>query len=240
MNSSTRALLAVSLSAFLSVCLTACPKVTRPPPKPSEPTVPGEVPTADLRGATVYEVSAKDSDIRILVYRAGTLARLGHNHVMTAAALTGRVWINPAFEKSGLQLSFPVEQLVVDDPAARRASGDDFPPDIPAADRDGTRRNMLREEVLDAEHFHNITLRSVKVSGTPGAPRILTRVTIKATSRDMEVPAKVTIEGSRLTASGEFDISQTDFGIKPFSVGLGTLQVKDELHVSFKVVALKK
>ena len=236
MNSSIRALLAVSLSVFL----TACPKATRPPSKPSEPTVPGEVPTADLRGATVYEVSAKDSDIRILVYRAGTLARLGHNHVMTAGALTGKVWINPALEKSGLQLSFPVEQMVVDDPAARKASGDDFPPDIPAADRDGTRKNMLRPEVLDGEHFHNITLRSTKVSGTASAPRILTHVTIKDASRDVDVPAKVTVEGSKLTASGEFDLKQTDFGIKPFSIGLGTLSVKDELHVSFKIVALKK
>ena len=236
MNSIIRALLAVSLSLFL----TACPKTIRPPPKPAEPTVPGEVPTADLRGATVYEVSAKDSDIRILVYRAGTLARLGHNHVMTAAGLTGKVWINPAMEKSGLQLSFPVGQLVVDDPAARKASGDDFPPDIPVADRDGTRKNMLRPEVLDGEHFPTITLRSVKVSGTAGAPHILTHVTIKDAGHDVDVPAKVTVEGSKLTASGEFDIKQTDFGIKPFSVGLGTLSVKDELHVAFRIVALRK
>jgi polyisoprenoid-binding protein YceI len=235
-NPTIRALLAVSLGLLL----TACPKTTRPPPKPTEPTVPAPAPTVDLRGATLYEVSAKDSDVRILVYRAGTLSRLGHNHVMTAAGLTGRVWINPALAKSGLELSFPVEQLVVDDPAARKASGDEFPPDIPAADREGTRKNMLRAEVLDSERFRDIKLTSVKVSGTQSAPQIRVRVTIKDASREIDVPVKVAIEGSRLTASGEFELKQTDFGIKPFSVGLGTLQVKDELKVGFKVVAVKK
>ena len=236
MNSTIRALLAVSLGLLL----TACPKITRPPPKPTEPTAPVPAPTVDLHGTTLYEVSAKDSDVRILVYRGGTLSRLGHNHVMTAAALTGRVWINPELAKSGLELSFPVEQLVVDDPAARKASGDEFPPEIPAADREGTRKNMLRAEVLDAEHFHDIKLKSVKVSGTQNAPQILVRVTIKDTSREVDVPARMSIEGSRLTASGEFALKQTEFGIKPFSVGLGALQVKDELKVTFKVVGLKK
>lgn len=236
LHSSARALLVVALSLFLA----ACPKTTRPPSKPAEPSAPTAVPTKDLRGATVYEVSAAESSVYILVYRAGTLARLGHNHVMTAAALTGKVWINPVLEKSGFALSFPVEQMVVDDPGARKAAGGDFPPEIPQADRAGTRKNMLRQEVLDAEHFQNITLRSVQVSGTQAAPRIVTHITIKDAGRDVEVPVHVSIEGAKLTASGEFEIKQTDFGIKPFSVGLGTLSVKDELHVGFKVVALRK
>ena len=236
LHSSVRALPVIALSLLLA----ACPKTTRPPPGPTEPTAPTGVPTEDLRGATVYEVSARDSSVQILVYRSGTLARLGHNHVMTAAALTGKVWVNPVLEKSGLALSFPVGQMVVDDPDARKAAGDDFPPEIPEVDRTGTRKNMLRQEVLDAEHFQNITLRSVKVSGTQAAPHIVTRITIKDASRDVEVPARVSVEGAKLTASGEFEIKQTDFGIKPFSVGLGTLSVKDELHVSFRVVALKK
>ena len=241
MHPSMRALPIVVVSLLLA----ACPATTHPPtaPKPSvpvEPSAPGAAPTADLRGATIYQVSAEDSDIRIFVYRAGTLSRFGHNHVMSVAGLTGRVWIHPAFEKSGLELSFPVAQLVVDDPEARKASGDDFPPEIPQADRDGTHSNMLRAEVLDAEHFQQITLKSAKVSGTPAAPRILMHVTIKDASHDVEIPAAVQIEGQRLTATGEFDIKQTDFGIKPFSVGLGALQVKDELHVKFKVVAQEK
>jgi hypothetical protein len=218
----------------LSVLLTACPKGTRPPgPQPGVP----PLPTADLRGAVVYEVSAAESDVAILVYRAGALARLGHNHVMTSKALQGRAWIHPKTEKSGFELSFPVAELVVDDPDARRRAGSEFPPEIPQADREGTRKNMLRAEVLDAEHFATVKLQSVRVSGTPSAPVITTRITLKDASRDIDVPAAVAVAGSRLTATGEFDIEQTAFGIKPFSIGLGALEVQDRLHIKFRIVA---
>jgi hypothetical protein len=39
-----------------------------------------------------------------------------------------------------------------------------------------------------------------------------------------------------LTATGRFAIRQTDFGIKPISVG-GVVKVKDELTIIFTIVA---
>jgi polyisoprenoid-binding protein YceI len=218
--------------------LTGCFSPTRVPPPIVAPTPspqpPGEL---DVRGAVQYQVNPSASAVDILVYRGGTLARLGHNHVMTSKSVTGRVWLHPQLEKSGFELSFPVADLVVDDAEARRAAGTEFPPEIPQGDKDGTRRNMLRTEVLDAERFPQITLQSVRVAGSPTAPQITARITIKEASREVEVAAKVAIDGSRLTASGEFDIQQTDFGIKPFSVALGAIAVKDQLHIKFDLVA---
>jgi hypothetical protein len=66
------------------------------------------------------------------------------------------------------------------------------------------------------------------------------RIKIKDTSRDIPVTATVRTGGARLTAAGEFDIQQTDFGIKPFSAGLGALEVQDRLHVRFDIVADRK
>lgn len=220
----------------LSLMLAACPRPVKPPaPAPSVP----PTPAADMRGATIYDVRAQESAVHILVYRGGTLSRLGHNHVVTSKALSGRVGIQPKFESSAFELSFPVRELIVDDPQDRRAAGGDFPPDIPQADKDGTRRNMLRPDVLDGERYPTIRLVAVKIAGTLEAPRITARITIKEASRDVEVPVKMVVDGGRLTASGEFDILQTDFGIKPFSVALGALEVQDRLHVTFKVVAEK-
>jgi hypothetical protein len=54
------------------------------------------------------------------------------------------------------------------------------------------------------------------------------------------VPVVAAVNGDRLTASGEFEILQTDFGIKPFSVALGALEVKDRLLVRFKLVASQR
>ena len=44
----------------------------------------------------------------------------------------------------------------------------------------------------------------------------------------------------QVCASGEFDVLQTDFGIKPFSVALGALEVQDRLHIKFRIVAAKQ
>jgi hypothetical protein len=217
--------------------LAACSKPTRPvEPASGLPSLP----RADLSGATVYEVDPQASDVHVLVFRGGTLARLGHNHVMSSKTLSGRAWLHPTFARSGFELSFPVNELIVDDPQARQAAGTDFPPQIPQADKDGTRKNMLRQEVLDGARYPTIALRAARVAGSLEAPSIAARITIKDVSRDIDVPVRVTVDGKRLTAAGEFDIKQTDFGIKPFSVALGALEVQDRLHIKFNVVAATK
>jgi polyisoprenoid-binding protein YceI len=225
----------------LSLLLAACPRPVRPPPPtPTVPPTPSAPSAADTRGAAVYEVSSQSSQVSILVFRGGKFSRLGHNHVMTSQQVSGRVWVHPEFARSGFELSFPVAQLVVDDPEARRAAGSDFPPDIPQSDKDGTRKNMLRAEVLDGEHYPDVKLSSAHVAGTFEAPQVTAHITIKDTGRDVQVPVKLAIEGAKLSASGEFDILQTEFGMKPFSVALGALEVQDRLHIQFKIVAEKR
>jgi polyisoprenoid-binding protein YceI len=228
----------------LCLLLAACPRPLRPPPPtPTEPPAPAQpqAPAApDMRGAAVYEVSPQSSQLAIYVFRGGKFSRLGHNHVMTSRDLTGRAWVHPQFARSGFELSFPVAQLVVDDAEARRAAGADFPPDIPQSDKDGTRKNMLKPDVLDGERYPQVQLRSAKVGGTLEAPQVTAQITIKDQSREVEVPVKLAVTGEQLTASGEFDILQTEFGMKPFSVALGALEVQDRLHIKFKIVAEKK
>ena len=232
-----RALTLVVLATLLS----GCPKPTRPTePAAPAPAPPTPAPTQPVSGATYYEVSPGESTLDILVYRAGALARLGHNHVMSARNLQGRIWTHTAPAQSGFDVSFPVAQIVVDDPEARRAAGSEFPPDISQSDRDGTRKNMLREEVLDAGNFPRITLKSLRFTGPVQKPQITARVTIRDVSREVPLAPTVKIEGSRLTVAGELDLLQSDFGIEPFTAALGALTVQDRLRVRFRVVADRK
>jgi polyisoprenoid-binding protein YceI len=203
-----------------------------PRPTPAEP--------APEQGATIYEIDPQASILHIHVFRGGTFARLGHNHVMSSKSVTGRVWMRPQFSASGFELSFPVADLIVDDPEARRAAGSDFPPDIPAADKEGTRKNMLRKDVLDAENYPTVTVKSAALAGSVQAPQITARITIKDATREVAIPATVAVNGDRLTANGEFEIRQTDFGMKPFSVALGALEVQDQLRIRFDLVAVKR
>ncbi|MFL6575434.1 MAG: YceI family protein [Povalibacter sp.] len=218
--------------------LAGCPKTTRPP-APQPETLP-PVPGTSVQGATVYEVNPQASKVHILVFKGGTLARFGHNHVMSVQGLHGRIWSHASLAKSGFDLAFAVADLVVDDPAARQEAGSDFPAEIPEKDREGTRKNMLRPEVLDAEQHPEITLQSVSIAGSVQHPTVTARITIRGASHDVELSPSVRVEGARFTATGEFDLQQTDFGIKPFSAALGALEVQDRLHVKFNVVAEKK
>jgi polyisoprenoid-binding protein YceI len=98
---------------------------------------------------------------------------------------------------------------------------------------------MLRAEVLDGEHFAAITLRSVSIRGALPEVTAVARITIKDVGHDVEMPVAVHVEGDQLKADGMFDIRQTDFGMKPFSIGLGALEVQDRLHIEFHLVATR-
>lgn len=218
----------------LSVLAASCARPTRPETTPPGIPAPEAI---DTRGATVYRIDAADSTVHILVYRGGTLARLGHNHVVTSKSLAGRVWVHPELSRSGFELSLPVQSLIVDDDGARQAAGDDFPPGVPRKDIEGTRNNMLGEQVLDAEHHPTITVRSKQIEGSRSAPLVTASITIKGIARDVHLPATLVIDGARLRAQGELEILQSDFGMKPFSVALGMLAVQDRLRIKFDLVA---
>jgi hypothetical protein len=91
-----------------------------------------------------YIVDGGASDLHWLVYKAGTLARLGHNHTIAVGDLRGSVWKNDAdLAASRFELEFSVATLVIDDPALRGTLGEDFASVPTANDIAGTRTNML-------------------------------------------------------------------------------------------------
>lgn len=227
---------AVVLAAIVLIC-GGCATHSRKPAANADVSTPHA--GAVARNATVYRLNAERSELHILVYRGGPLARLGHNHVVSAANMSGSVWVADPLESCGFDIVVLVADLTVDDDVARKAEGEQFATLVPQDARDGTRKNMLKREVLDGESFPRISLHAVSVSGTREAPVIVTRIELKDQIREVPVTANVTLQGDELTASGEFDLRQTDFGITPFSIGMGALQVVDTLHIKFRLVADK-
>jgi len=51
------------------------------------------------------------------------------------------------------------------------------------------------------------------------------------------VTARIAVFGTMLRASGDFTLKQTDYQIKLISVAGGAIKLKDELKVSFEMVA---
>lgn len=211
-------------------------KSIRPSPAP-----PSAFPVpVDVAGATRYQIDGAASTLHILVYRGGAMARFGHNHVVSSKNVQGTVFLQQNFTRSHLELMLPVASLVVDDAKARAMEGEDFAAEVPPEARDGTKRNLLRPEVLDAEHYPAVTLQSVSVGGTRERPELTLRVTIKQVTREIPVSAAVRYDADTLTATGELTIKQTDFGIAPFSAAFGALQVQDPLRIRFSIVCRQK
>jgi polyisoprenoid-binding protein YceI len=233
MSNRTRAVSILALLATVAACASLQHGPAAPPVSIS--TGASQAPVE----ASLYRIDSSTSEVHILVYRGGPLARLGHNHVMLSREVTGEVWLADAIERSAFTLHMPVETLIIDDPQARGSEGPDFPIEVPDDAKQGTRKNMLSAAVLDAAQYRTVELRSIAISGTRTAPQLTLAVTIKDQTREVNVPISVRYEQNRLLATGEFAAKQTDFGIQPFSVGLGALQVVDELRIKFKVSATR-
>jgi hypothetical protein len=221
------ALLVLSLSA----CATLHPHRVAPPPAP-----PSSSRLESLPPAGSYQVDSQNSELRVLVYRAGALANLGHNHVLVNHGVTGVVQVGATLGASSFTLQVPVDGFVVDDPQARREEGGDFEGDIAEDAKAGTRLHMLGAGQLNAAEFPTITVRSVNLSGTLDA--LSADLTIGIAGREAGVSAACSLQGDAhtLTAVGSLVLRQTAIGLTPYSLLHGALQVEDGLQLKFRIV----
>ena len=73
-----------------------------------------------------------------------------------------------------------------------------------------------------------------------GAGLLQPSLIVDGVTRSQPIPARVSLLGSMLRASGDFTLSQADYNIKPFSFAGGALKLKDELKFSFEIVARRQ
>jgi hypothetical protein len=221
-----RRLMVVLLAALLAACAPQAPV----PQATAISAVPSGFPLGHYgellrRGGEVFRVLPDESLLVVEVRRAGSLARLGHDHVVASRHVHG--YVAPGEGRGDLFV--PLERMTVDQAALRAESGMAAGPT--AADIEGTRRNMLA--VLDVARHPDVLL-SVK-SWAGGQAQL--ELTLHGVTRGMIVPVTIETGPDALTASGRFSINQTDFGIKPFSILGGAIQVQDRLDLRFRLVA---
>jgi hypothetical protein len=223
--------------------LSGCPLPPRAPPPPPAAPPPALVP-APHAGAP-YEIVPRDSLLTILVYRGGPLASAGHNHVIASHDLSGTIYVPAEILQSSFEVHIPVDTLTVDEPQLRaQQPAVEFPPEVSAEAKEGTRRNMLGEALLDAPRNPEIVLRALQLERTDGTSAdsgvVVAHVlsTVRGQVRTLTVPVHYRRGGNgTLEVSSEFPLRQTELGLTPFSAMLGALQVQDEMHVSIRLVA---
>ena len=202
------------------------------PPRPAPvPVVPTPVATPGI----VYEVTG--SDVMVRVYRDGPLASLGHNHVIASTGLTGRFIVREPLPASSFELELPLASLTVDEPARRAAAGADFPGELAAEDREGTRRNMLGPGLLAADRFPVIRVQSQSIELRGKALAVTMRVDIAGAPRVLVVPVELQQAADTLEAHGRLTVSHAELGLVPFSIAFGALRVREDIDVEFRVSA---
>jgi polyisoprenoid-binding protein YceI len=218
---------------LLNACQTSqeyfIPTTTSPTPLTTLPSV----------QATRYSIRSDLSDVRFLVFRAGTLAALGHNHVIQAKTILGEIYLANDFTRSSVSMDIPVTAFQIDAVQARSEEGEEFSklPDAEAIA--GTTKNMLGNKVLDAAVYPQISIRSLKLTGPRWAPDITVRIKLRDVERDITLPVTIIEQGDQLTVTSVFEINQTDFKMTPFSILGGALQVANNVKVRMRIVAQK-
>jgi hypothetical protein len=185
-----------------------------------------------------YPIDSSGSELRLLVYRAGPLGNLGHNHVMVNRAVTGRVQIGAGVSESSFSLSMRAEGFVVDDAQSRQEEGGDFSGDIPEDAKAGTRRNMLSGAVLNAAEFPDITVRSASLTGTLNELNVDLEISAAGHTSRISVPLSLQGDAHHFIAAGSMELRQTALGLIPYSLMHGALQVQDAMLLKFQITVL--
>jgi polyisoprenoid-binding protein YceI len=189
-------------------------------------------------GTTVYRIDPAQSELRVLVYRAGAMAKFGHNHVIANRMLAGQIDFAGSATASSFLFTIPVAGFVVDDEELRRQEGADFAGEVPADAKQGTLHNMLSPALLDASEFAVITVEGTNVTEHNGALTATLTVSVAGHESKFEAPFTLEADAGRLSAAGTFELRQSALGLAPFSVMLGALQVRDDMRLKFRIVAI--
>lgn len=182
---------------------------------------------ARAEGLRVLRIDSARSLFTIRVRRSGSLAKLGHDHVVASHHIQGD--IAPAAGRADMLVS--LADLTVDEPALLAEAGFKSPAAPGVAE--ATRNNML-EKVLEVAQFPYARIQVSRDAAD--SPNLKLAITLHGVTKNFVVPAKIESQDGKLNVIGEMRLKQTEFGITPLSVLNGALQVEDELTLRFHIV----
>lgn len=227
-----RALSGVLTASWLAA---ACVQPPATGPTPAPPLVFDKTVEA-VAGSARYDIVRAESEIRIFVLRGGPLARFGHNHVIGGAVVSGEILLADDLRDSGYTLEIHLADLEVDRAQWRLEAGSAYESMPSDEDIAATRENMLGERVLDVARFPRARVESAGILGELPDFSVLARITLKDHTRSLPVPVHFDRLGQRIVLKGSLALTQSDFGIEPFSVLLGAISVQDELRIDYRIV----
>ena len=219
-------------AAALAGILAACAQLPRVE-APSAP--PAEFPEAYYlqalkQGKPVFRVDSRESLVVIEVRRSGSLARLGHDHVVASHEIVGYA----APDEGRADLYVALARMQVDEAALRKEAGFDTQPS--ESDIEGTRANML-EKVLEADKFPFALIGVREANARRGDVTLSVAITLHGSTRTLQVPARIDADADGMSMTGRLSFEQTEFGITPYSLLGGAIAVQNRIDLRFRIIA---
>ncbi len=175
---------------------------------------------------SVWSLTADDGQLSIRTGVAGPAAKMGHRLTIGA-----RSW-KATMTWSGKSDKKPTHaELAVDVDSLEVLSGEGGLTPLTPPEKVVARVNTLKS--LDAKKFPHIRYTTDDITKTADGYRLNGTLEIRGKSRPQSVEVAVEDRGDSLALSAQVPVCQSDFGIKPFSLMMGSLKVADEVTIDF-------
>jgi polyisoprenoid-binding protein YceI len=159
------------------------------------------------------ELGPRDGTLTVRTARAGAAARAGHDLVLEVTRW--RATLSPE-----------AMELTADADAFRVASGSGGVTPLSEGDRD-TIVARIEKEILKGTRIH---FRSTTVTPRAGGFDVEGELELRRARRPLRFAVDLDEEDGRVHASTE--LTQSDFGIKPYAALLGALKVADTVQIT--------
>lgn len=180
-----------------------------------------------------YRVVAEKSRMTVHVGTAGLFKMFGHEHQIEVRRIEGRVdWDAEAPASSRFVLEIDASSLTVADE------------ELSEKDRAQVQSDMETKALALSEN-PRIVFESteVKVEKTGGTNRRLTlrgTLSLRGMTKPVEVPLTLDVAEDRLTAKGEMELDSKTWSVPQITAVGGSVKTKQELKISFEVVAARE
>lgn len=183
--------------------------------------------------AVKYRIMPDQSQFMVNAYSGGLLWFMGHTHHFAIRNFNGEAEATiETLEPGSLQLTVKADSL--------EETGKNFTEEQKKIINAGARKEVLEVATYPEIAFKSTDLKSEKIAENQFKAEIFGNLTLHGVTRRIVIPARVTISGDTLRASGEFSINRSDYGVKTHAVKGGLIRVRDKVKFSFDILANKQ
>jgi polyisoprenoid-binding protein YceI len=189
--------------------------------------------TAMVPATVTYTLDASRSKFMAHANRSGLLWFKGHGHHLAASDFSGRVELTP-------QSITPASLRLVVKAASLHETSAVF------TDQQKQIINKeLHDIVLLPDQYPDIIFQSTNVTAKPASTggydvKLTGDLTLHGTTRRIEIPATVTVNGDEMRAVGKFSIDRDDYKVKATSAAHGAVRVDNTVRFEFDIVGRRQ